>query len=57
MKKEGSGYLIEEKNISSKLYDLLRLIIKDKTKNRKIISFQSQYSDKDIFKRLIDNNR
>ncbi len=51
--KRGFGYLIEEKNISSKLYDLLRLIIKDKTKNRKIISFQSQYSDKDIFKRLI----
>ncbi len=49
----GFGYLLEEKNISNKLYDLLSSIMQDKTKIKKIISNQSQYSDKDIFKRLI----
>ena len=50
--KKGFGYLVEEKNISSELYDLLMSLIKDKTKIQKIISNQSQYSDKEMFKKL-----
>ena len=50
--KKGFGYLLEEKNISDKLYDLIVSIYKDKTIMEKIIFNQSQHSDKDIFKKL-----
>ena len=50
--KKELGYLLEEKNISDKLYDLIVSIYKDKTIIEKIIFNQSQHSDKYIFQKL-----
>ena len=50
--KKGFGYLIEEKNIKNELYNLINSIFKEKNIIKKILSKQSQYSDKDIFKNL-----
>ena len=47
--KKDCGYLLEEKNIKNKLYDLIKLIFHDKSLIKKIQANQSQYSDKDIF--------
>jgi UDP-N-acetylglucosamine--N-acetylmuramyl-(pentapeptide) pyrophosphoryl-undecaprenol N-acetylglucosamine transferase len=51
-KKKGYGYLLEEKDINTKLYYLISSIFKEKTPLVNILSNQSQYSDKDIFKTL-----
>ena len=53
--KKGLGYLLEEKDISDKLYDLVYSIFKDNAKIKRILSNQSQYSDKDIFNELNNN--
>ena len=50
--KKGYGYLLEEKEINNKLYDLISSIFEDKSKIKKILSNQEQYSDKDIFTKL-----
>ena len=50
--KKGYGYLLEEKDIKNKLYDLISNIIEDKSSIKKILSNQRQYSDKDIFRNL-----
>ena len=50
--KKGYGYLLEEKDINNQLYDLIKLIFKDKSLIENILSNQSQHSDKDIFKIL-----
>ena len=50
--KKGYGYLLEERDIQNKLYDLINLIYKDKSLINKILSNQKQHSDKDIFKNL-----
>ena len=50
--KKGYGYLLKEEEINNKLYDLISSIFEDKAKIRKILSYQEQYSDKDIFKNL-----
>ena len=50
--KKGYGYLLEEKDIKNKLYDLITLILRDKSLIKKILSNQSQYSDINIFKNL-----
>ena len=50
--KKGYGYLIEEKDLEKKLFDLINSIFKDKSIIDKILSNQRQYSDKDIFKNL-----
>ena len=50
--KKGYGYLLEEKDIKNKLYDLIHTIFKDKLLIKNILSNQRQYSDKDIFKNL-----
>ena len=50
--KKGYGYLIEEKDLEKKLFDLINSIFKDKSLIDKILSNQRQYSDKDIFKNL-----
>ena len=49
---KGYGYLLEERDIQNKLYDLINLIYKDKSLINKILSNQKQHSDKDIFKNL-----
>ena len=51
-KKKGFGYLIEEKDINSQLYDLIKSIFKDKSLIKNILANQSQYSDKNIFKNV-----
>ncbi len=50
--KKGYGYLLEEKDIKIKLYDLIYSIFLDKSLLKKILSNQRQYSDKNIFKNL-----
>jgi UDP-N-acetylglucosamine--N-acetylmuramyl-(pentapeptide) pyrophosphoryl-undecaprenol N-acetylglucosamine transferase len=48
-KKRGFGYLINEKDINDELYDLIKLIFKDKSLIKNVLTNQSQYSDKNIF--------
>ena len=50
--KKGYGYLLEEKDIKDKLYDLISNIFHDKSSIKKILSNQRQYSDKNIFRNL-----
>ena len=50
--KKGYGYLLEEKDIKNKLYDLIIKIFNDKSLSSDILVNQRQYSDKDIFKDL-----
>ena len=51
-KKKGFGYLIEEKDLNSQLYDLIKSIFKDKSLLKNILINQGQYSDKNIFKNI-----
>tara|TARA_A100001015_G_C15040410_1_gene739220 strand:- start:1336 stop:2412 length:1077 start_codon:yes stop_codon:yes gene_type:complete len=50
--KKGYGYLLEEKDIKNKLFELINSIYKDNLSINKILSNQRQYSDKNIFKNL-----
>ena len=50
--KKGYGYLLEEKDIENKLYNLICNIFKDKLSIKNILSNQRQYSDKNIFRNL-----
>ena len=50
--KKGMCFLLEEKNISENLYELISTNFKDNTKFNNIISNQRQYSDKDVFNKL-----
>ncbi len=51
-KKKNCGYLINEKDINYKLFDLILSLFKDKSLFVNILSNQKQYSDKNIFKNL-----
>ena len=48
----GYGYLLDQKNIKDKLFDLIKRIFNDKSLIKNILSKQGQYSDKDIFRNL-----
>tara|TARA_E500000178_G_C17018263_1_gene754096 strand:- start:34 stop:1125 length:1092 start_codon:yes stop_codon:yes gene_type:complete len=50
--KKGYGYLIEEKDIKNKLYNLVKQIFNDNSLVNNILSNQKKYSDKNIFKNL-----
>jgi UDP-N-acetylglucosamine--N-acetylmuramyl-(pentapeptide) pyrophosphoryl-undecaprenol N-acetylglucosamine transferase len=50
--KKGFGYLIVEKDINEQLYDLIKSIFKDKSLIKNMLTNQSQYSDKNIFKNI-----
>ncbi len=50
--KKGYGYLVEEKDIKIKLYDLFKNIFEDKLLIKNILINQKQYSDKNIFKNI-----
>ncbi len=50
--KKGYGFLLRERDIKDKLFDLIDAIFKDKSKLKNILSNQRQYSDKDIFKNI-----
>ena len=49
---KGCGFLLEEKDIKNKLFDLIKYIFNDKLIISKILSNQSQFSDKNIFRNL-----
>ncbi|MDC1130375.1 UDP-N-acetylglucosamine--N-acetylmuramyl-(pentapeptide) pyrophosphoryl-undecaprenol N-acetylglucosamine transferase [Pelagibacteraceae bacterium] len=51
-RKRGFGYLIAEKDINDQLYDLIKSIFKDKSLIKNMLTNQSQYSDKNIFKNI-----
>ena len=51
-RKKGYGFLIEQKNIKYKLFDLINSIFKDQLQIDNILFNQRQYSDKEIFKYL-----
>ena len=51
-KKRGFGFLIEEKDLNDKLYDLVNTIYKDKSLLKNILNNQNQYSDKNIFQNI-----
>jgi len=50
--KKGYGYLLREEDIKYKLQNLINLIFNDKLSIKNILLNQSQYSDKEIFKKL-----
>ena len=50
--KKGLGYLLEEKNISKQLYELIQSNFRNNNKIQSIILKQSQYSDKDVYNEL-----
>jgi len=50
--KKGYGFLLEEKDIKNKLFDLIKNIFEDKSLIRNILSNQRQYSDKNIYENL-----
>ena len=50
--KKGYGYLLEEKDIKNKLFDLIESIFNDKSLTKNILSNQNKYSDKGIFSNL-----
>ncbi len=50
--KKGYGFLLVEKDIKNKLFDLIKNIFEEKSTIRNILSNQRQYSDKDIYKNL-----
>ena len=49
---KGMCYLLEEKNISNHMYKLINSILKNSGEIQRIISNQSQYSDKEVFNEL-----
>jgi UDP-N-acetylglucosamine--N-acetylmuramyl-(pentapeptide) pyrophosphoryl-undecaprenol N-acetylglucosamine transferase len=51
-KEKGYGYLIAEKDINDQLYDFIKSIFKNKSLTENILTNQSQYSDKNIFKNI-----
>ena len=50
--KKGYGYLLEQRYVKNKLYDLINSIFYDKSLIEKILFNQDKYSDKYIFKNL-----
>ena len=52
--KKGYGYLLEEKDIKNKLYDLINSIFNNKSLLNNILTNQKQYSDKDVFNNLFN---
>jgi UDP-N-acetylglucosamine--N-acetylmuramyl-(pentapeptide) pyrophosphoryl-undecaprenol N-acetylglucosamine transferase len=51
-KNKGYGCLIEEEDINNQLYALIKSIFKDKIIIKNFLENQSQYSDKDIYKKI-----
>jgi len=50
--RKGFGYVLDEKHVNDKLYDLIRSMYKDKSLIESMLTNQSQYSDKNIFKNI-----
>tara|TARA_B100000963_G_scaffold361582_1_gene397877 strand:- start:17323 stop:18423 length:1101 start_codon:yes stop_codon:yes gene_type:complete len=50
--KNGYSYLVEERDVDSKLFKLLKMINNDSNNLRQILLKQSQYSDKSVYKNI-----
>ena len=50
--KNGYSYLIEEKDLNKKLFQLIKKINEDKSLLSQIISKQRQYSDKSVYENI-----
>ena len=50
--KNGCSYLIEEKDLNSKLFQLIKKISEDSSLLSQMISKQRQYSDKSVYKNI-----
>ncbi len=50
--KNGYSYLIEEKDLNTKLFQMIKKISEDKTLLSEIISNQRQYSDKSVYENI-----
>ncbi len=50
--KKGYGYLLQEKDIKNKLFNLINSMFNDKKLIKNILSNQRKHSDKDIFSKL-----
>ena len=50
--KNGYSYLLEEKDLNSKLFELIKRISEDNSILKQIISKQRQYSDKSVYKNI-----
>ena len=50
--KNGYSYLIEEKDLNKKLFELIKKISENKSLLNQIISKQRQYSDKSVYKNI-----
>ena len=50
--KKGYSYLIEEKDLNSKLFKLIKRINEDKSLLSKLIDEQNQYSDKSVYENI-----
>ena len=50
--KKGYGYLLEEKDIKNKLYELINSILKNDSTIKNILISQKEYSDKNTFRNL-----
>ena len=48
-KKKGYGFLLEEKDIKKKLFDLIKNLSENKELIKDMLFYQKQHSDKDIF--------
>ena len=52
--KKGYGYLLEEKDIKNKLYNLIDSVFYNKSLINNVLTNQKQYSDKDVFNNLFN---
>tara|TARA_B100000795_G_C22687262_1_gene394156 strand:- start:140 stop:940 length:801 start_codon:yes stop_codon:yes gene_type:complete len=51
-KKNGYSYLIEEKNLNKKLFELIKLMHEDRSLLEQIVKKQKQYSDKEVYQNI-----
>ena len=51
-KKKGYSYLVEEKDLNTKLFQLIKKISEDKSLLSQITSNQRQYSDKSVYENI-----
>ncbi len=51
-KNKGYSFLLNENEVKSKLFSLIKLIYKDKEILKRIINNQKKYSDKNVFKKI-----
>ena len=46
------SYLIEEKNLNKKLFELIKLMHEDRSLLEQIVKKQKQYSDKEVYQNI-----